>query len=80
VDSDVFVEMKPLFSIVPKDGKGGEVGHQLHGHQTRGQRQLVNPYSARLTHHKPKINDTKEYARLIYKWSSLDNILHKSLV
>ena len=36
-------------------------------------------YSARLTRHKPEINDTKEYARLIYKWSLLDNILHKKL-
>jgi len=36
-------------------------------------------YSARLTRHKPEISDTKEYARLIYKWSLLDNILHKKL-
>ena len=36
-------------------------------------------YSARLTHRKPEINDTKEYARLIYKWSLLDNILHEKL-
>ena len=35
-------------------------------------------YSARLTRHKPEINDTKD-ARLLYKWSLLDNILHKKL-
>jgi hypothetical protein len=38
----------------------------------------INPeyegYLARLIRHKPKINDTKEYASLIYKWSLLDNI------
>ena len=36
-------------------------------------------YSARLTRHKPQINGTNEYAWLIYKWSLLDNILHKKL-
>jgi len=34
-------------------------------------------YSARLTRHKLEINDTKDYASLIYMWSLLDNILHK---
>jgi len=37
-------------------------------------------YSARIIRHKSEIIDTKEYARLIYKWSLLDNILHKKLM
>jgi hypothetical protein len=35
-------------------------------------------YSARLTRHKPKINDTKEYARL-FMVELVDNILHKGI-
>jgi hypothetical protein len=34
-------------------------------------------YSARLTHHKPKINDTKKYARL-YKLDWLDWFCRKA--
>jgi hypothetical protein len=36
-------------------------------------------YSARLTHQKPEIKDTKEYAKLIYVWGLLDNSLYKNL-
>jgi hypothetical protein len=47
----------------PPSSAGREL-HLQHG----GINYEYEGYSARLTHHKSKINDTKEYARL-YGWS-----------
>jgi Leu/Phe-tRNA-protein transferase len=51
-------------------------GPNKHLQQLGNKTLSTRKYSARLTRLKPKINDTKEHARL-YKWGWLDNILHK---